>query len=110
MRLIFGTTIVCVISLIVFIFAQTGFAQLGSQGLMGRMVAVERVYEDACEDSDEPGRCGFDSAREAMDLLAKHLDHFNCVTTSGKPRVSLSPNYERFSTYDPGPVVTADAK
>jgi len=107
MRIILGTTIVGIIALMVFISAQTGFAQLGKQGLVGRMVALERVDEDACGEFEEPGRCGFEASRSAMNLLADHLEHFNCITTSGKPRVSLSSNYRRFSAYDPGPVVTA---
>jgi hypothetical protein len=109
MRLVFGATIVGVISLMVFISAQTGFAQLGAQGLVGRMFAVERVDENSCGAYGESGQCGFDAARNAMSSLSKHLKHFNCVTTSGRPRVSLSADYERFSVFDRGPVVTADA-
>jgi hypothetical protein len=87
-----------------------GFAQWSHLGVVGRMVAVERVIEDECDDFRDDGRCAFVAIQRALDRLSGYLDHFRCVSASGKPRVSLAPAYEPFTDHDPGPVVMVEAR
>ena len=86
------------------------FAQWSELGVVGRMVAVERVNEDNCDDFKDDGRCAFVAIQTALDRLSGYLDHFRCVSASGKPRISLSPAYEPLSRHDPGPVVMVEAR
>ena len=86
------------------------FAQWSHMGVVGRMVAVERVVEEKCDDFKDDGRCAFVAIHRALDRLSGYMDHFRCVSASGQPKVSLAPAYEPFSKHDSGPVVMVEAR
>lgn len=84
-------------------------AQSVDMGVVGRLVAVERVNAADCDDFSDDGRCAFVAIEKAHRDLLRYMDHFKCVGASGRPRVRMSPHYNRFTKHDRGPVVMVEA-
>jgi len=100
---------VLVISFAIFASA-TVFGQSKDMGIVGRMVSVERVNEDDCDDLSDDGRCAFVAIEKAHKKLPLFMEHFRCVSASGKPNVQLASHYAPFSRHDRGPVVMVEAR
>lgn len=88
----------------------SAFCHGASLGEVGTLIAVERVFEDDCDDFDDDGKCAYEAISSALRKLESHMNYFRCVSASSKPNIVLSPRYEAFSKHDPGPVVMVEAR
>jgi hypothetical protein len=87
-----------------------GAAALPLEGVMGRLVAVERVVEPECRSQADDGHCAFVAVQRGLDHLRRYMEHFRCTDAGGVPDIRVWPEYAPMTKHDSGPAVIVEAR
>ncbi|MBT3182083.1 MAG: hypothetical protein HN337_06205 [Deltaproteobacteria bacterium] len=74
-------------------------------GVIGKMVAVERIDESRCDELEDNGACAYSAIYRGLKKLREYMEHFRCINASRHTSVDLSSDYGPFTEHDVGPVV-----